>query len=158
VRLLFVGIALAVLLAVPRVGFIVYAVGPAPSFQAEGSYISVGSNKYYIFSAPRIDSWVILALAVAVAGYYEVRKGVRPRGSAISVAVLSAVLAAPLPLIFSEQSGLTIVAISNAYSSTGPVLFLAATALELAEHYMLPRRSTRILATPDVALEKTEKA
>ncbi|AEA11957.1 hypothetical protein TUZN_0461 [Thermoproteus uzoniensis 768-20] len=156
-RLLWIGIVLLALLAIPHIGLVVYAVGPAPGFQVGRSYISVGYDKYYLFSVPYLVSWVISAIAIATAGYYEVRKGVRPRGSAVSVAVLSIVFASPLPLIFSEQNGLTVIAVSNAFSSAGPIMFLVAVALELAEHYLLPHRVTKILAMPEVAVEKTEK-
>ncbi|MGC9169156.1 MAG: hypothetical protein ACP5HD_00235 [Thermoproteus sp.] len=156
-RLLWIGIVLLALLAIPHIGLVIYAVGPAPSFQVDRSYISVGYGRYYLFSIPYLVNWILSAVAIAAVGYYEVRKGVRPRGSAISVAVLSIVFASPLPLIFSEQNGLTVIAVSNAFSSVGPVIFLVAVALELAEHYMLPRRGTKILAMPEVAVEKTEK-
>ncbi len=157
VKLLWLGLAALALALLPGVNTILYAIGPNPVFYINSLYIQVGNNKYYLFSLTNIAKYIILIISIIVVGYFETRRGVKPRGGPLLVGGLAVVLSAPLPLVFSEQSGLTLIALSNAFSSVGSLVFLLAGALELAEHYMLPPKTTVIVAMPESALEKTEK-
>ncbi|MEM3303864.1 MAG: hypothetical protein QXP98_05560 [Thermoproteus sp.] len=121
-------------------------------------YIQVGSNKYYLLNIPIYIKLPIMAAALAIIGIYELRKDLKPRGGATALALLALILALPIPLIFSESGGLTVVALSNAFTSAAVVVYVLGAALELVEHYALPSRLTEIIALPESAAEKTEKA
>ncbi|MEZ0247707.1 MAG: hypothetical protein ABWJ97_00405 [Thermoproteus sp.] len=99
-----------------------------------------------------------MVAALAIIGIYELRKGLKPRGGAIALALLALILALPIPLVFSESGGLTVVALSNAFTSAAVVVYTLGAALELVEYYVLPSRLTEIIALPESAAEKTEKA
>lgn len=157
-RLLWLGLVALALSALPGINYLIYAVGPNLIFQVNPMYIEVGSNRYYIFTLPSFTKYIIFIIIMIIIGYYELRKSVRPRHGSLFVGVLAVVISAPLPLIFAERDGLILVVLSNAFSSAGPLLLLIAGILELAEHYILPGRTTEIIATPESAMEKTEKA
>lgn len=157
-RLLWLGLATLALSTLPAVNYVVYAVGPNPTFRIGPTYIEVGYDKYYVFMLTEYVKYIILFTVIIILGYYELKKGVRPRDGSSFVGALAVVISAPLPLVFAEQGGLTLVVISNILSAASPILLLIASALELAEHYMLPTHITKIIATPESAVEKTEKA
>ncbi|CCC81421.1 hypothetical protein [Thermoproteus tenax] len=156
-RLWWIGAALIAASLLPSVHFVAYATGPNPTISLSPGYLIIGSARYSLPVLPRIVSIATSAIALAGAAFLEIKRGVRARATSASVALVALILALPIPIIISEQGGLTVVLLSNAFAGASALLFLIGVALEATEHHIAPQKSTKLLAEIDMAINKTQK-